>query len=80
MQKPRLVNLSQFKDAAEALQAYIASHPQSYDAMYLLAYVFFREDEPKESLQLFTDAAKLKTPTSDHLKIVPRIHLNIFPA
>jgi predicted Zn-dependent protease len=65
-----LVNLSQFKDAAEALHAYIASHPQSDDAMYLLAYVFFREDKPKESLQLFTDAAKLKTPTSDHQKIV----------
>jgi tetratricopeptide (TPR) repeat protein len=65
-----LVNLSQFKDATEALQAYIASHPQSDDAMYLLAYVFFREDKPKESLQLFTDAAKLRSPTSDHLKIV----------
>jgi tetratricopeptide (TPR) repeat protein len=65
-----LVNLEQFKDAAEALQAYIATHPQSDDAIYLLAYVFFREDKPKESLQLFTDAAKLRTPTADHLKII----------
>ena len=65
-----LVNLRQFKDAAEALQAYIASHPQSDNAVYLLAYVLFREDKPKESLQWFTDAAKLRTPTSDDLKIV----------
>jgi tetratricopeptide (TPR) repeat protein len=65
-----LVNIQQFKDAGEALQAYISSHPQSDDAMYLLAYIFFREDKPNESLQLFTDAAKLKTPNSDALKIV----------
>ena len=38
--------------------------------MYLLAYVLFREDKPKESLQWFTDAAKLRTPTADDLKIV----------
>jgi tetratricopeptide (TPR) repeat protein len=38
--------------------------------VYLLAYVLFREDKPKESLQWFTDAAKLRTPTADDLKIV----------
>jgi tetratricopeptide (TPR) repeat protein len=65
-----LVNFGQLKEAAEALQAYVTRHPQSDDAMYLLAYVFFREDKPKESLRLFTEAAKLKAPTSDHLKIV----------
>jgi tetratricopeptide (TPR) repeat protein len=65
-----LANLRQFKDAGEALQAYIAGHPQSDNAVYLLAYVLFREDKPKESLQWFTDAAKLRTPTADDLKIV----------
>jgi tetratricopeptide (TPR) repeat protein len=76
-----LVNLRQFKDAGEALQAYIASHPLSDDAMYLLAYVLFREDKPKESLQLFTDAAKLRTPNSDALKIVSfdYVLLNDYP-
>jgi tetratricopeptide (TPR) repeat protein len=65
-----LVNLKQFKDAGAALQTYLASHPQSDDAMYLLAFVLFRQDKPKESLQLFTEAAKLKTPNLDALKIV----------
>jgi tetratricopeptide (TPR) repeat protein len=64
------VNLSEFKDAADALAAYILSHSQSDDAKYLLAYVFFREDKPKDSLELFTAAAKLKTPTADNLKII----------
>jgi tetratricopeptide (TPR) repeat protein len=65
-----LVNLGQFNGADTALQAYISAHPQSEDAVYLSAYVRFRENKPKESLQLFTDAGKLKPPTADDLKIV----------
>ena len=65
-----LVNLSQFNDAASDLQTYQASHPQSDDAAYLLAYVRFRQDKPADSLALYTAAAKLKTPTADDLKIV----------
>lgn len=65
-----LVNLGQFGDADHILQNYVAAHPQSEDAVYLLAYTYFRENKPQESLQLFTAAAKLKTPTPDDLKIV----------
>jgi tetratricopeptide (TPR) repeat protein len=65
-----LVNLAQFNEAASALQAYLASHPQSDDAVYLLAYVRFRQQKPSDSLALFTAGAKVKTPTADDLKIV----------
>jgi len=65
-----LVNLGQFNNADTALQSYISAHPQSEDAAYLIAYVRFRENKPKESLQLFTEAGKLKPPTADDLKIV----------
>ncbi|MFY9802652.1 MAG: tetratricopeptide repeat protein [Candidatus Acidiferrales bacterium] len=65
-----LVNLERFGDAGTALQAYWSNHPQSEDAAYLLAYVRFREDKPRESLELFTAAARLKTPTADDFKIV----------
>jgi tetratricopeptide (TPR) repeat protein len=65
-----LANLGQFKDAEEPLQAYIASHPHSDAAVYLLAYILFRESKPKESLQWFTGGAKLRAPTVDDLKIV----------
>ncbi len=64
------VNLEQFSDAAISLQAHISKHPDSEDAAYLIAYVRFRENKPKESLQLYTDAGKLKPPTADDLKIV----------
>jgi tetratricopeptide (TPR) repeat protein len=65
-----LINLGQFEDAATALNSYREAHSRSDAAVYLLAYVSFRENKPEESLRLFTDAAKLKTPTADDLKVV----------
>jgi tetratricopeptide (TPR) repeat protein len=65
-----LVNMRQFETAATALRTYAKSNPQSADAAYLLAFVAFREDEPAESLQLFSDAAKLNPPTANDLTIV----------
>src|SRR5258708_5140490 len=65
-----LINQREFPAAAASLQSYVAIHPQSDDALYLLAYVRFRQDQPKESLALFTQAAQLKTPTASDLKIV----------
>jgi tetratricopeptide (TPR) repeat protein len=65
-----LVNVGRFEEAGSALESYRATHPQDEDAVYLLAYVRFREDKPRESLQLFTDAARLHDPTPDDLKVV----------
>jgi tetratricopeptide (TPR) repeat protein len=65
-----LVNLGKFEEAAAALESYRQNHPRSDDAAYLLAYVRFRQNQPKESLRLFTDAARLKHPTADDLKVV----------
>ena len=64
-----LVNLSKFDEAGEALQAYLKAHPKSDDASYLLAYVRFRQNRPKESLELMHSATALKPPTADDLKI-----------
>ena len=65
-----LVNLQEFDEAATALQTYAKSHPQSDDAVYLLAFIFFRKDKPQESLQLFSEAAKLKAPSANDLTII----------
>jgi len=64
-----LVNLSKFEEADQALQGYLRAHPKSDDADYLLAYVRFRENRPKESLELMHEATALKPPTADDLKI-----------
>jgi tetratricopeptide (TPR) repeat protein len=64
-----LVNLQQFESAAIALRTYAKSNPQSADAVYLLAFIAFREDKPAESLRLFSDAGKLNPPTANDLTI-----------
>jgi tetratricopeptide (TPR) repeat protein len=65
-----LINVGQFEAASAALQSYRNTHSSSDEVGYLLAYVRFRENKPAESLQLFTDAGKLRPPTADDLKIV----------
>ena len=64
-----LVNSGEFTGAASSLESYCAQHPTSDDALYLLGYVRFRQDQPKESLVLFARAAKLKEPQAGDLKI-----------
>jgi tetratricopeptide (TPR) repeat protein len=64
-----LVNLSNFAGAAASLDSYVAIHPGSDDALYLLGYVRFRQDQPRQSLEAFARAAKLKAPQSSDLKI-----------
>jgi tetratricopeptide (TPR) repeat protein len=64
-----LVNLTKFDEAGEALHSYLKTHPKSDDASYLLAYVRFRQDRPKESLEMMRSAAALKPPAADDLKI-----------
>lgn len=65
-----LVNLGKFHDASDVLRGFLVGHPKSDDALYLLAYVRFRENQPSESLQLFTAAAQLKPPSSDDFKVI----------
>jgi tetratricopeptide (TPR) repeat protein len=64
-----LVNLRRFDDAEVALQSYSHSHPESDDAIYLLAYISFRKGKPQDSLRLFSRAAQLKSPTANDLTI-----------
>src|ERR1041385_8418255 len=64
-----LVNVSDFAAAESSLESYTASHPKSDDALYLLGFVRFRRDHPRESLESFARAAKVKPPRADDLKI-----------
>lgn len=64
-----LINLSDFTGAAAALDSYVANHPDSDDALYLLGYVRFRQNRPQQSLETFARAAKLKAPQASDLKI-----------
>src|SRR6267154_2846942 len=65
-----LIHVQEFTLAEKALQKYLAIHSDSHEALYLLGFVLHRENRPSESLEVFTKAAALKTPTGDDLKIV----------
>ncbi len=65
-----LVNLRQYADAEKILRQYVAEHPASDDGLYLLGFVLNRENKASESLNIYTQAASLKPPTGDDLKIV----------
>lgn len=64
-----LVNTGDFAAAATELDAYIATKPQSDDALYLLGFVRFRQNQPRESLETFARASKIRPPEASDLKI-----------
>jgi Tfp pilus assembly protein PilF len=69
-QAKSLVHLQNFNLSESVLRQYIALHADSDEALYLLGFVLNRENRPKESLEIYTRAATLKTPVGDDLKIV----------
>jgi tetratricopeptide (TPR) repeat protein len=52
------------------LRDFIAKNPSSADAHFLLGYVYFREQKPRESLAEFTAGAHFRFPAADDLKVV----------
>jgi tetratricopeptide (TPR) repeat protein len=64
------VHLQKYVEAENAIRPYLAQHPESDDALYLLGFVLHREGKPRESLETYTKAAALKPPSGDDLKIV----------
>jgi tetratricopeptide (TPR) repeat protein len=69
-QAKALVHLQNFRAAESGLRRYVAMHTDADEALYLLGFVLNRENRPKESLETYTKAAALKTPTGEDLKIV----------
>lgn len=65
-----LANVNRFAQAEAVLKQYSSQHPQSSEALYMLGFVLNREGKPKDSLNTYTQAARLSTPKSDDLKVV----------
>ena len=57
-------------EAQKHLKTYIAAHPSSAEAHFLLGYVLFRMEKPKESLAEFTAGAAYRRPDANDLKVV----------
>jgi tetratricopeptide (TPR) repeat protein len=65
-----LVHLDRYAEAGQSLRAYITNHPGKADAQFLLGYVLFRQNRPRDSLAVYTEAAALERPRADDFKIV----------
>ena len=59
-----------FAQADALLRPLIAANPKAAEPHYLLAYAFLREDKPADSLNEYTTAAALRTPTAAELRSV----------
>ena len=66
------VHLQQFETAETVLRNYLTANPRSGDAWYLLGFVLNRENKARDSLDVYTRAASIASPTGDDLKIVAR--------
>ncbi len=56
--------------AEEVLRASLRTDPRQPEALYLLGLLLQRRNAPAESLKLYTEAASLRTPTGEDLRIV----------
>jgi tetratricopeptide (TPR) repeat protein len=77
-----LIKLEKFADAEKVLRGYAEEDKDSADALYLLGLVLFREEKAKESLDTYTEAAKLRKPAANDLTVVSfdYVLLNDYPA
>ncbi|MGA2184105.1 MAG: tetratricopeptide repeat protein [Bryobacteraceae bacterium] len=76
-----LIHLDRYSEAEKLLRQYLDTHPESADAKFLLGYVLFRENQPEQSLAIYTAAAALQRPVPDDFKIVglDYVLLNDYP-
>ena len=65
-----LLDAGKATESESVLRGYLAAHPESADAHYLLGYALFREQKATESLAEFTAGAKFRAPRADELKVV----------
>jgi tetratricopeptide (TPR) repeat protein len=65
-----LVAKGDFKGAEPMLRGMISADGNPVEAEYLLGYVLLRLNRPKESLDVYTRAAALRTPEAEDLKRV----------
>jgi tetratricopeptide (TPR) repeat protein len=65
-----LERLSRFGEADRVLHTFLESHPVSIEGLTELGVVEQRENQPSASLESFSAAARLRTPTAEDLRNV----------
>ncbi len=80
-QPKSLLHQNNLAAAEQLLRSTLAANPKDPGTLYLLALVLHRENKPRESLTLYTQAAALRPPTAEDLRIVALdyVLLNDYP-
>src|SRR5258706_13885192 len=63
-------NGGSLEKADHAVRSYLAAHPDSADAHFLLGLILFKQGKPTESLSEYTEGARHHDPGASDLKIV----------
>lgn len=76
-----LLNAERLPEAERVLRAYLATNSRSAPGLYLLGDLLLRQNHPRESLETYTRAAALQTPTAEDLRHVALdyVLLNSYP-
>ncbi len=63
-------NKGRWPNAEQTARRFLSDHPDSADGHFLLGFILFRRDKPKDSLAEYTEAARHRTPSAFDLKVV----------
>ena len=65
-----LVDLGKLSEAEAAVRRYLDTNRESADGHYLLAYILFREQNPKASIEEYTAATRYRAPSPLDWRVV----------
>lgn len=65
-----LADAGKYSEAETVLRGAIQTDPSAADAHFLLGYVYFREQKPRESLAEFTVGARFRRPAADDFRVI----------
>jgi len=65
-----LIHQGRLNQAERAVRGYLETQKDSADAHYLLGYVLFREQNPKASLEQYTEGARYRDPSALDLEVI----------
>lgn len=65
-----LIDDGELPDAEQRLRTYLSTHAASADGHFLLGYVLYREQKPRDSLAEYTQGARYRKPDADDLVAV----------
>jgi len=57
-------------EAESAVRGYLAGHTDSAEAHYLLGYILFKEQNPRASLEQYTEGARYREPSALDLEVI----------